>query len=181
MPKLRFSVDNLVFIDCEMSGLDPDHNVILEVAVVVVGQDGTRVNGPNIAILQSPDVLARMDVWNKKTHGQSGLLDRVRESVMTEEKAEKAILKFLEAYVPANKSPMCGNVLGLDRRFLAKYMPKLHAFFHYSDLDANCLEIFAKRFYPNLTPFTKGNKHNALADVHEAIDKIEYYRQKIMK
>ncbi len=136
-----------------------------------------RVEGPVLAIHQSDEVLNGMDKWNKGTHGKSGLIDRVKASTVTEAEAEHAVIAFLKKYVPTNKSPMCGNSICQDRRFLANYMPKLEAFFHYRNLDVSTLKELARRWRPELVSgFKKAQKHTALADIHESIDEMAYYR-----
>ena len=180
--RLEFNPNNLIWIDLEMTGLDPENEKILEIAVVVTPSSlETRIVGPSIAINQDSSVLDGMDKWNHRTHGTSGLLKRVEDSLWCEETAEEEILSFLRQYVPAGVSPMCGNVLGRDRRFLAKYMPALHDYFHYSDLDSNGLEIMAKRWGHDFPVFVKQNAHNALTDIHEAIDKMCYYRGMVFR
>lgn len=182
MTILRKSPSNLVWLDLEMTGLDADGERILEVAVVVTDRDlKIRKDGPCLVINQADSVLDSMDMWNRGTHGKSGLTERSRLSLWDEEMAEEKILHFLKEYVPADVSPMCGNVLTKDREFLKKYMPRLHAYFSYKDLDANCLEIMAKAWCPNVATFVKRNQHSALADIHEAIDKMQYYRRMLFK
>jgi oligoribonuclease len=169
---------NLVWLDCEMSGLDPEKERLLELAVVVTNADlSVRVEGPVWVIHQMDDLLNRMDAWNKGTHGKSGLIDKVRASTVSEAQAEAECLAFLARYVPKNGSPMCGNTISQDRRFLVKYMPKLEAFFHYRCLDVSTLKELAKRWKPAAySSFKKQQKHTALADVHESIDELVHYR-----
>ncbi|THU04161.1 oligoribonuclease [Lampropedia puyangensis] len=177
------SDDNLIWLDCEMTGLHPDSDRLLEIAVVITGpQLQPRVEGPVIAIHQSDDILGKMDAWNKGTHGRSGLIDKVRASTIDEEQAQAQILQFLRKYIAKGKSPMCGNTIGQDRRFLVKYMPKLEAYFHYRNIDVSTLKELTRRWKPEITTgFKKAQKHTALADVHESIDELEYYRQQVMK
>ncbi len=177
------SDQNLVWIDCEMSGLDPEKERLLEVAVVITGPQLTpRIDGPVLVIHQSEAVLDAMDNWNKGTHGKSGLIDKVRASTLTEAQAEEQLLTFIQRYVPRNSSPMCGNTIGQDRRFLVKYMPKLEAYFHYRNLDVSTLKELAKRWRPEVyAAFKKQQRHTALADVHESIDELEHYRQHFLR
>jgi len=170
---------NLVWLDCEMTGLDPEVDRIIEIAVVVTGPGlDRRTEGPVLVIHQSNEQLDRMDAWNKGTHGKSGLTDKVRASTMKEEEAERILLEFLGKLVPKNAVPLCGNSIGQDRRFLAKYMPKLEAFFHYRNVDVSTLKELSKRWRPDVYKgFKKQQRHTALADVHESIDELEHYRQ----
>lgn len=169
---------NLVWLDCEMSGLDPEKERLLEIAVVVTGPDlATRIEGPVLVIHQSDAVLNGMDAWNKGTHGRSGLIEKVRASELDEATAEAQLIEFIGKYVPRNASPMCGNSIGQDRRFLVKYMPKLEAYFHYRNLDVSTLKELARRWKPAVYgSFKKHQKHTALADVHESIDELVHYR-----
>jgi oligoribonuclease len=177
------SDQNLVWLDCEMSGLEPDRERLLEVAVIVTGpQLQPRIEGPVFVIHQSDALLDRMDAWNKGTHGKSGLIDKVRASTVTEAQAEEQMLDFVARYVPRNSSPMCGNSISQDRRFLVSYMPRLEAFFHYRNIDVSTLKELAKRWRPDLhSAFKKQQKHTALADVHESIDELVYYRKTFLK
>lgn len=174
---------NLVWLDCEMTGLDPEVERLIEIAVVVTGPDlEPRVEGPVLVIHQSDEQLDKMDAWNKGTHGRSGLIDKVRASTVTEAQAEAELLAFLARYVPKNVVPMCGNSIGQDRRFLVKYMPKLEAFFHYRNLDVSTLKELAKRWKPAVySGFKKAQKHTALADVHESIDELVHYRTHFLR
>lgn len=178
-PTLAKNDQNLIWIDLEMTGLKPDSDRIIELAVVVTDPQLTvRVEGPVLAIHQSDVLLNGMDAWNKGTHGKSGLIERVKASTVTEDEAAKAVIAFLKQYVPANKSPMCGNSICQDRRFLANYMPTLEAFFHYRNLDVSTLKELAKRWRPGLAEgFKKAQKHTALADIQESIDELAYYRE----
>lgn len=175
---LKKSDQNLVWLDCEMSGLDPEKERLLEIAVVITGpQLEPRVEGPVLVIHQSDAVLNAMDNWNKGTHGKSGLIDKVKASTLNEEQAQAELLAFISQYVPRNGSPMCGNSIGQDRRFLVRYMPKLEAYFHYRNLDVSTLKELAKRWKPAVyDSFKKQQKHTALADVHESIDELQHYR-----
>ncbi len=174
---------NLVWLDCEMTGLDPEVERLIEIAVVVTGPDlQPRVEGPVLVIHQSDEQLDKMDAWNKGTHGRSGLIDKVRASSIDEAQAEAELLAFLVRYVPKNVAPMCGNSIGQDRRFLVKYMPKLEAFFHYRNLDVSTLKELAKRWKPEVySSFKKAQKHTALADVHESIDELAHYRTHFLR
>ena len=180
---LTKSDQNLVWLDCEMSGLDPDKERLLEIAVVITGPQLTpRVEGPVLVIHQSDALLASMDNWNKGVHGRSGLIDKVKASTLDEAQAEEALLAFIKRYVPRSGSPMCGNSIGQDRRFLVRYMPKLEAYFHYRNLDVSTLKELAKRWRPEVyAAFKKHQRHTALADVHESIDELEHYRQHLLR
>ena len=180
---LAASEHNLIWIDLEMTGLDPDHDRIIEVAVVVTDPQITvRVEGPVFAVHQSEEVLGRMDAWNRGTHGKSGLTQRVRESTMDEAAAQAQVIEFLQAYVPKGKSPMCGNSVCQDRRFLVRTMPQLEAWFHYRNLDVSTLKELARRWAPQVqAAFKKAQKHTALADIHESIDELLHYRQHLFK
>lgn len=182
-PTLKKSDQNLVWIDCEMTGLDPDKERLLEIAVIVTGpQLVPRIEGPVLVIHQSDALLDQMDNWNKGTHGRSGLIDKVKTSRVSEEDAEKQILTFLAQYLPKGVSPLCGNTISQDRRFLVKYMPKLEAFLHYRNIDVSTFKELAKRWKPEVySAFKKQQKHTALADVHESIDELEHYRTHFLK
>ena len=175
--------NNLVWLDCEMTGLDPERDRIIEIAVVVTGPTlEPRIEGPVIAIHQSDAQLDLMDAWNKGTHGRSGLTERVRASTVTEAEAEQQILDFVSKYVPKQSTPMCGNSIGQDRRFLVKYMPKLEAWFHYRNLDVSTLKELARRWKPEAyTSFKKRQMHTALADVNESIEELAHYREHFLK
>lgn len=170
---------NLVWVDMEMSGLDPEANRILEVAMVITdSQLTTLAIAPVMVIHQSDAVLDAMDSWNKGTHGKSGLIDKVKASRVTEAQAEQELLDFLKGYVPAGKSPMCGNTVHQDRRFLARYMPKLESFFHYRNVDVSTIKELCRRWNPELMKkFEKRGAHTALADIQESIDELEFYRR----
>ena len=174
---------NLVWIDCEMSGLDPEKERLLEIAVIVTDpQLQQRVEAPVWVIHQSDQVLNAMDAWNKGTHGRSGLIDRVRASTVTEDEAAAKMIEFLRQYVAAGKSPMCGNSICQDRRFMARHMPALEAFFHYRNLDVSTLKELMKRWRPDLAAgFAKHGKHEALADIYESIEELKYYREHFLK
>lgn len=174
--------DNLIWIDLEMTGLYPDTDRIIEIAVIVTdAQLNHRIEGPVFAIHQSDATLDAMDAWNKGTHGKSGLVDRVKASTVDEASAEAQVIEFLKQYVPKGKSPMCGNSICQDRRFLAKTMPKLEDFFHYRNLDVSTLKELAKRWKPEiLAGFKKAQAHTALADIHESIEELAYYREHLL-
>jgi oligoribonuclease len=174
---------NLVWVDMEMTGLEPDTDRIIEVAVVVTDMHlNILAEGPVFAIHQSDETLDKMDAWNKGTHGRSGLIDRVKASTVSEEDAEAALIAFLKNFVPAGKSPMCGNTICQDRRFMARGMPKLEAFFHYRNLDVSTLKELCRRWKPELASgFKKHQKHTALADIVESIEELRYYREHFIK
>ena len=180
---LAKSDQNLVWLDCEMTGLDPERDRIIEIAVVVTGPSlEPRIEGPALAIHQTDAQLDLMDAWNKGTHGKSGLTDKVRASTLTEADAEQQVLDFVMKYVPKNGSPMCGNSIGQDRRFLVKYMPRLEAWFHYRNLDVSTLKELSRRWRPEVyASFKKRQLHTALADVHESIDELAHYREHFLK
>lgn len=177
------SDQNLVWLDCEMTGLDPEKERLIEIAVVVTGPQLTpRIEGPVLVIHQSDAVLDAMDAWNKGTHGRSGLIDKVKASTTTEAQAEEQLLAFLSRYVGKGVSPMCGNTIGQDRRFLVKYMPRLEAFFHYRNIDVSTLKELARRWRPEVvSAFNKQQAHTALADVHESIDELVHYRERFIR
>ena len=183
VPTLEKNDQNLVWLDCEMTGLDPERDRIIEIAVIVTGPNlEPRVEGPVLAIHQSEAQLDLMDAWNQGTHGRSGLTERVRASTITEGEAEQQILDFVSRYVPKQTSPMCGNSIGQDRRFLVKYMPKLEAWFHYRNLDVSTLKELSRRWRPDVyAGFKKRQLHTALADVHESIDELAHYREHFLK
>ena len=173
---------NMVWLDCEMTGLNPDHDRIIEIAVVVTNADlSVRIEGPVFAIHQSEELLNGMDAWNKGTHGKSGLIERVKASTMTEQQAEAELIAFLIKYVPKGKTPLCGNSIGQDRRFMERYMTRLNNFFHYRNIDVSTLKELAKRWKPAAySSFKKAQRHTALADVHESIDELQHYRQELL-
>ncbi|AOZ07184.1 oligoribonuclease [Cupriavidus malaysiensis] len=172
------SENNLIWLDMEMTGLAPDHDRIIEVAVVVTDSElNILAEGPVLVIHQDNAVLDGMDNWNKGTHGRSGLIDKVKASTLTEEQAEAELLAFLKRWVPAGKSPMCGNSICQDRRFMARYMPKLESFFHYRNLDVSTLKELCKRWEPAVHKgFVKRQLHTALADILESVEELRYYR-----
>jgi oligoribonuclease len=180
---LAKSDQNLVWIDCEMSGLDPEKERLLEIAVVITGPHlQPRIEGPVLVIHQSAELLGKMDAWNKGTHGKSGLIDKVKASSLSEEQAERILLDFISRYVPKSASPLCGNTISQDRRFLVKYMPKLEAWLHYRNLDVSTLKELAKRWKPEVyNGFKKAQSHTALADVYESIEELVHYREHLLK
>tara|TARA_R110000850_G_scaffold249946_1_gene374870 strand:+ start:26043 stop:26609 length:567 start_codon:yes stop_codon:yes gene_type:complete len=173
----------LIWLDLEMTGLDPEKERIIEAAVVVTEPDLTLVaEGPVMVIHQSNEILDAMDKWNTSTHGRTGLTDKVKASTITEQEAEETLLKFLAQHVPAGKSPLCGNTVGQDRRFLVKYMPRLEVFFHYRNLDVSTLKELALRWRPEVyKSFVKQSRHEALADIYESIDELKHYREHFLK
>lgn len=173
----------LVWLDMEMTGLDPAKERIIEVAVVVTEPDLTIVaEGPVLVIHQPDSLLDAMDSWNRSTHGKSGLTDKVKASTLTEAEAELQLIEFLSQYVPAGKSPLCGNTVSQDRRFMFNYMPKLEQFFHYRTIDVSTIKELARRWKPELLKgFEKRSKHEALADIYESIDELRYYRDNFIK
>ncbi|MCC2667485.1 MAG: orn [Gammaproteobacteria bacterium] len=175
---MTFSADNLIWMDLEMTGLDPEKERIIEMAVIVTD---THLNviaeGPVIAVHQSDDLLNAMDEWNTKQHHSSGLVARVQASQITEAEAEAMTLQFLKQHVPIGKSPLCGNTIYQDRRFLARYMPELEKYFHYRLLDVSTLKELAFRWAPRVyAGVKKESKHLALADIQESIEELKYYR-----
>ncbi|HCA5792030.1 oligoribonuclease [Pseudomonas aeruginosa] len=174
---------NLIWIDLEMTGLDPDRDVIIEMATVVTDSDlNTLAEGPVIAIHQPEEILAGMDEWNTRQHGQSGLTQRVRESTVSMAEAEAQTLAFLEQWVPKRSSPICGNSICQDRRFLYRHMPRLEGYFHYRNLDVSTLKELAARWAPQVREsFKKGNTHLALDDIRESIAELRHYRDHFIK
>ncbi|MGR9114426.1 MAG: oligoribonuclease [Gammaproteobacteria bacterium] len=174
---------HLIWLDLEMTGLDPDTDAIIEIATVVTDKHlNILAAGPVLAIHQDESILAAMDDWNQKHHGQSGLLERVRASTIDEAEAERQTLKFLKQWVPENCSPICGNSIGQDRRFLYRSMKKLEAFFHYRNLDVSTLKELAARWAPEVKEgFTKQEAHRALEDIIESIEELRYYREHFLK
>ena len=173
------SNDNLIWLDMEMSGLLPDSDRILELAVVVTDADlNVLGESPVFVIHQSDAVLAGMDAWNQGTHKRSGLIDKVKASTTDETTAAEQMIAYLKQFVPAGKSPMCGNSICQDRRFMARYMPDLESYFHYRNLDVSVFKELARRWKPAIySGFKKASKHEALADIYESIDELKYYRE----
>ena len=174
---------HLVWVDMEMSGLDPDKDVVLEVALVVTDKDLNLVEeGPVLVVRQSDALLDGMDNWNRSTHGKSGLIDKVKASTLSEADVELRMLAFMKQHVGERKSPMCGNSICQDRRFMARHLPRLEAYFHYRNLDVSTLKELAARWRPELKEgFKKANNHTALADIQESIEELRYYRDKFIK
>jgi oligoribonuclease len=175
--------NHLIWIDMEMSGLSPTANKILEVALVVTDSDlKTVAEAPVLVVHQADAVLDGMDEWNKATHKRSGLIDKVRSSGFSESEVEDRMIEFLSPLVPANASPMCGNSICQDRRFLAGHMPRLEAYFHYRNLDVSTLKELSKRWKPEVyASFSKESKHEALADIYESIAELKHYREHFLK
>lgn len=173
----------LVWLDMEMTGLNPDGDRILELAVVVTNSALETAAESVVWVVHQPDaVLDAMDEWNQKTHGKSGLIAKVKASSLTEAEVEAQCLDFLRRHVPAGKSPMCGNSICQDRRFMARWMPKLEAYFHYRNLDVSTLKELCKRWKPEVAKgVKKGGKHEALADIYESIEEMRYYRDNFLK
>ena len=174
--------NNLIWIDMEMTGLQPDSDRIIEIAMLVTDpQLAIIAAGPELVIHQPDAVLEAMDSWNKSTHKKTGLIERVRASRLTEADAEGAALAFLAQHVPASSSPMCGNSICQDRRFLARWMPRFEAHFHYRNLDVSTLKELVRRWKPELMKgFSKEGKHEALADILESIEELKFYRKSVM-
>jgi oligoribonuclease len=175
--------NNLVWVDMEMTGLNPGTDKIIEVAVIVTDPHLEIIaEAPVYVIKQSSELLDSMDAWNTNTHSKSGLIDKVKQSQTTEDVAERELIGFLSQYVDKNKSPMCGNSICQDRRFMANYMPQLESYFHYRNLDVSVFKELAKRWKPSLLgKFKKSAKHEALADIKESIEELRYYREHFLK
>ena len=174
---------HLVWVDLEMTGLDPDNDRIIEVALVVTDKDLNLVEeGPVLVVHQADAVLDAMDSWNKSTHGKSGLVDKVKASPLSEADVETRMIEFMARHVGERKSPMCGNSICQDRRFMARHLPKLEAYFHYRNLDVSTLKELAARWRPELKDgFKKANSHTALADIQESIEELKYYREHFIR
>ena len=174
--------NNLIWIDMEMTGLQPDSDRIIEIAMLVTdAQLSLLAEGPVLVLHQPDEVLEAMDSWNKNTHKKSGLIGRVRASRLSEADAERAALDFLSQHVPANNSPMCGNSICQDRRFLARWLPRLEAHFHYRNLDVSTLKELVRRWKPELAKgFAKEGRHEAMADILESIEELKFYRKSVM-
>ncbi|SEQ16891.1 oligoribonuclease [Ectothiorhodospira magna] len=175
--------ENLVWIDLEMTGLDPQSDYIIEIATIVTDKElNVLAEGPVIAIHQTEEILSRMDDWNRTTHGRSGLVERVKMSLYNEVEAEEETLRFLRQYVPPRASPMCGNSICQDRRFLFRCMPDLEAFFHYRNLDVSTLKELARRWAPGvLNSLSKDATHQALQDIRDSITELRHYREHMLK
>ena len=174
--------EHLIWVDMEMSGLNPETERILEIAIIVTDAHlNTIAVAPVWVVHQDDALLDAMDAWNKGTHSRSGLIDKVKASIMDEATVEAECITFLKQYIKAGISPMCGNTIGQDRRFMAKYMPKLEAYFHYRNIDVSTLKELCKRWHPELVKgFTKNQAHTALADIEESIEELKYYREKFI-
>lgn len=179
---MTISENNLIWIDLEMTGLIPDRDTIIEIATVVTDAElNILAKGPIMAIHHSDAVLNGMDEWNTNQHGNSGLVERIKQSTITMAVAEQATIDFLAQWVPAGKSPICGNSIGQDRRFLARYMPALEAYFHYRNLDVSTLKILANLWKPELTKgFSKEGSHLAMDDILDSIAELSYYREHLI-
>lgn len=174
--------ENLIWVDMEMSGLNPETERILEIAIIVTDAHlNTIATAPVWVVHQEDAVLDAMDAWNKGTHGRSGLIDKVKSSTLDEATVEAQCIAFLKQYIKPGIAPMCGNTVGQDRRFMARYMPKLEAYFHYRNIDVSTLKELCKRWHPELLKgFTKQQAHTALADIEESIEELKYYREKFI-
>lgn len=173
--------NNLAWIDMEMTGLQPDSDRVIEIAMLVTDpQLDVIATGPVLVVHQPQEVLDAMDSWNRSTHAKTGLIERVRASSLAEAEVERQALEFLAAHVPPNTSPMCGNSICQDRRFLARWMPRLEAHFHYRNLDVSTLKELVRRWKPELKGFSKEGKHEALADILESIEELKFYRKNVM-
>ena len=175
--------NNLAWLDLEMTGLDPDRDRIIEAAIVITDSALNVVaESPVLVVHQADSVLEAMDDWNKSMHARSGLIEKVKASTLAESEVEQRYLDFLAQYVPARTSPMCGNSICQDRRFLARHMPRLEAYFHYRNLDVSTLKELVKRWKPELAKgLTKHGKHEALADIYESIEELKYYREHFIR
>ena len=172
----------LVWIDLEMTGLDPDENTIIEIATIVTESDLSIVaEGPSFAIDVGKEELAKMDNWNVKHHTENGLLDRIQSDGVSMENAERQTLEFLKEHSSPGQSPLCGNTIGQDRRFLRRYMPELHDFFHYRSVDVTSIKILARSWYPEVGKWRKNSGHRALDDIRGSIEELSYYRDKLFR
>ena len=177
-----FSADNLIWVDMEMTGLQPEVNRVIEVAAVITDAPLNVIHEcPVLAIHHSARTMGSMDAWNTETHGRSGLIDRVLASNIDEERASDILLAEFARFVPCGKSPMCGNSIGQDRRFMARWMPRLESYFHYRNIDVSTFKELAKRWAPSVpNSFKKSTRHEALSDILESIDELKHYRKHLM-
>lgn len=175
--------NNLIWLDMEMTGLNPDQDRIIEVAMIVTDSNLNVLAESPVLVIHQPDaILDGMDDWNKNTHGKSGLIEKVKNSTVSEAEAEQALLDFMAQYIPERVTPMCGNTIHQDRRFMARWMPRLEAYFHYRNLDVSTLKELCKRWRPELAKgVVKRGKHEALADILESIEEMRYYREHFLK
>ncbi|OGS75406.1 MAG: oligoribonuclease [Gallionellales bacterium GWA2_55_18] len=175
--------NHLIWIDLEMTGLNPDTDRIIELAIVITDSDLETIAEAPVLVVHQPDsVLDGMDAWNKSTHRKSGLIEKVKASTLDDATAEAQMIEFLKEYVPINISPMCGNSICQDRRFLARWMPKFEAYFHYRNLDVSTVKELAKRWKPEVVQsMKKHGKHEALADIYESIQELRHYREHFIK
>jgi oligoribonuclease len=182
VPSAAPTNEHLIWVDMEMSGLDPEKERILEIAIIVTDAHlNVIATAPVWVVHQDDAILNAMDAWNKGTHGRSGLIDKVKTSTLDEATVEAECIAFLKQYIKPGIAPMCGNTIGQDRRFMAKYMPKLEAYFHYRNVDVSTLKELCKRWHPELVKgFTKKQAHTALADIEESIEELKYYRDKFI-
>ena len=172
----------LVWIDLEMTGLEPDENTIIEIATIVTESDLSIVaEGPSFAIDVGKEELVKMDNWNVKHHTENGLLDRIQSDGVSMENAERQTLEFLKEHCSPGQSPLCGNTIGQDRRFLRRYMPDLHEFFHYRSVDVTSIKILARSWYPEVGKWRKNSGHRALDDIRGSIEELAYYRDKLFR
>ena len=180
---MSYAEDNLIWIDLEMTGLDPEADRIIEIATLVTDANlHVLAEGPVLAVRQSEDRLRGMDQWNTRQHNASGLVERVRASTVDEDEAQRRTIEFLSGYVPARRSPMCGNSICQDRRFLARYMPELEAYFHYRHIDVSTLKELARRWAPEVAGgFSKDSSHLAMDDIRDSIEELSYYRDTLLK
>lgn len=178
-----YADDNLIWIDMEMTGLQPEVNRVLEVAAIITDRELNILHeGPVVAIHQSAEILNGMDAWNTETHTRSGLVKRVLESAVDEEAASKIFLEVFHRFVPEGKSPMCGNTIGQDRRFMARWLPNLERYFHYRSIDVSTIKELARRWAPEkVWVGTSATKHQALSDIRESIDELRHYRREVFK
>ena|SRR5258708_2713107 len=183
MPKKPKANERLIWLDLEMTGLDPERHAIIEIGCAVTDSDlHVIAEGPTLAISQPPAVLALMDPWCVKQHGNSGLTQRVKDSKVTIQDAERNTLEFLKRYCKPNMSPLCGNSIGQDRRFLVRYMPKLNEFFHYRNIDVSSIKELVRRWYPpKFQAPLKRSTHHVLDDIRESIAELRHYREKVFR